>query len=265
MQILIGPHISLLGALNIRVRRDHVLEDALAQLRAHAGELRKPLKVTFLGGEQGNIQEEAVDEGARLLLARPRFSRRGAASTCRALRFRSGGTELFQGSQALLRPRPESHGLCNFSCQWRAVRNFPLLRNSVCDRSAGGVSKEFFQLLVREIFSADYGMFAFNEETREFWFSAAALEMGVSPLDFRMVGQVLGLAIFNGVLLDVHLPLVRAPLRCCECSILQLRVRVHARSHARSHARLHACPHACLHEMRSQAERGLCEGFAMST
>jgi hypothetical protein len=44
-----------------------VLEDALAQLQAHAHELRKPLRVTFLGGEQGNIREEAVDEGAPLL------------------------------------------------------------------------------------------------------------------------------------------------------------------------------------------------------
>ena len=126
--------------------------------------------------------------------------------------------------------------LCDCSCHWHVVCKYPLLRNSVCGRSAGGVSKEFFQLLVREIFSADYGMFAFNEETREFWFSAAALEMGVSPLDFRMVGQVLGLAIFNGVLLDVHLPLVRAPLGYCVCWVLQLCVRVYARSHAYPHA-----------------------------
>ena len=71
------------------------------------------------------------------------------------------------------------------------------------------MSKEFFQLLIREIFKPNYGMFDFNEETREFWFSPAALDMGVSPVDFRMVGQVLGLGIFNAIILDVHLPLVR--------------------------------------------------------
>jgi HECT-domain (ubiquitin-transferase) len=32
--------------------------------------------------------------------------------------------------------------------------------------------------------------------------------MGVSPADFRAVGVILGLGIFNGVILDVHLPLV---------------------------------------------------------
>lgn len=104
-----------------------------------------------------------------------------------------------------------------------------------CGGLAGGVSKEFFQLLVRAIFAADYGMFELNEvlfqlffaldrvfftgstaksnrsrlqETREFWFSPAALDMGATPTDFRLVGIVLGLGIFNGVILDVHLPLV---------------------------------------------------------
>jgi ubiquitin-protein ligase E3 A len=67
------------------------------------------------------------------------------------------------------------------------VMRFPLFY-------AGGVSKEFFQLLVRAMFSPAYGMFEYNDETREYWFSPAALDMGVSKLDFRMVGIVLGCA-----------------------------------------------------------------------
>jgi ubiquitin-protein ligase E3 A len=80
------------------------------------------------------------------------------------------------------------------------------MKDSSC---AGGVSKEFFQLLVRKLFSPHYGMFEFTEETREFWFSPAALDIGASLMDFKMVGIVLGLGIFNAVILDVHLPLVR--------------------------------------------------------
>ena len=53
--------------------------------------------------------------------------------------------------------------------------------------------QEFFQLLIRELFLPDYGMFEYVEETREYWFSPAALEIGVSRHDFRMVGIVLGL------------------------------------------------------------------------
>lgn len=77
--------------------------------------------------------------------------------------------------------------------------------------AAGGVTKEWFQLLIRELFQPAFGMFEYVEETREFWLSPAASHIGVSKEDFRMVGIVLGLAIFNGVILDAHFPLVRAP------------------------------------------------------
>jgi ubiquitin-protein ligase E3 A len=35
---------------------------------------------------------------------------------------------------------------------------------------AGGVQKEFFQLLVRELFDVHFGMFDYNEESRLYWF-----------------------------------------------------------------------------------------------
>ncbi len=46
-------------------------------------------------------------------------------------------------------------------------------------------------------------MFVFNEETRTYWFSAASMEAGT---EFRLVGQLMGLAIFNSVILDAHFP-----------------------------------------------------------
>ena len=48
-----------------------------------------------------------------------------------------------------------------------------------------------------------YGMFVFNEETRTYWFSNASMEAGT---EFRLVGQLMGLAIFNSVILDAHFP-----------------------------------------------------------
>lgn len=33
----------------------------------------------------------------------------------------------------------------------------------------GGVSKEFFQLIVEEIFNPDYGMFIYQEDTKTVW------------------------------------------------------------------------------------------------
>ncbi|XP_013882444.1 ubiquitin-protein ligase E3A, partial [Austrofundulus limnaeus] len=40
----------------------------------------------------------------------------------------------------------------------------------------GGVSKEFFQLVVEEIFNPDIGMFTYDERTRMFWFNSSSFE-----------------------------------------------------------------------------------------
>jgi HECT-domain (ubiquitin-transferase) len=49
------------------------------------------------------------------------------------------------------------------------------------------------------------GMFRFAEETRTFWFNSLSFE---NDGQFMLIGIVLGLAIYNGVILDVHFPLV---------------------------------------------------------
>ncbi|KAF4531751.1 hypothetical protein B566_EDAN014491 [Ephemera danica] len=69
----------------------------------------------------------------------------------------------------------------------------------------GGVSKEFFQLIVEEIFNPDYGMFTFQQETQTVWFNPTSFE---SDAQFTLIGIVLGLAIYNNVILDVHFPMV---------------------------------------------------------
>lgn len=38
----------------------------------------------------------------------------------------------------------------------------------------GGVSKEFFQLVVEEIFNPDIGMFTYDESTKFFWFNPSS-------------------------------------------------------------------------------------------
>jgi len=67
----------------------------------------------------------------------------------------------------------------------------------------GGVAKEFFQLLVRELVDASYGMFAPTEGGRYTWFDTRSTE---PPVSFQLVGMLLGLAIYNGHILDIHLP-----------------------------------------------------------
>ncbi|XP_060776152.1 ubiquitin-protein ligase E3A [Neoarius graeffei] len=69
----------------------------------------------------------------------------------------------------------------------------------------GGVSKEFFQLVVEEIFNPDIGMFTYDESTKLFWFNPSSFE---NEGQFTLIGIVLGLAIYNNCILDVHFPMV---------------------------------------------------------
>ncbi|XP_057824874.2 uncharacterized protein LOC131036882 isoform X3 [Cryptomeria japonica] len=110
--------------LVLRVRRENLIRETILQIRSHTEDLKKPLKVQFIG-------EDGIDEG--------------------------------------------------------------------------GVQKEFFQLLVRDIFDPKYGMFSYNEETRLFWFNNPPWDVSE---EFELVGIVLGLAIYNGHILELHFPKV---------------------------------------------------------
>ncbi|KAF0386741.1 HECT-domain-containing protein [Gigaspora margarita] len=68
----------------------------------------------------------------------------------------------------------------------------------------GGLRKEWFLLLVRHLFDPKFGMFTWDEDSRLCWFNPASFE----PSDqFYLVGVVIGLAIYNSTILDVHFPL----------------------------------------------------------
>lgn len=69
----------------------------------------------------------------------------------------------------------------------------------------GGVSKEFFQMVVEEIFNPDYGMFTLNEDTQTMWFNSTSFE---NEAQFTLIGIVLGLAIYNNIILAVNFPMV---------------------------------------------------------
>eukprot|EP00392_Amoebophrya_sp_AT5.2_P016876 g17183.t1 len=63
----------------------------------------------------------------------------------------------------------------------------------------GGLRREFFRLLSTEIFSPAYGMFQEVEGTRAVWFNLSAFDVGLTESDFRSVGKVIGLAVYNNV------------------------------------------------------------------
>lgn len=69
---------------------------------------------------------------------------------------------------------------------------------------AGGVKKEFFMLLLREILDLKYGMFIFYEETNTIWFNDQTLEGSDM---YHLIGELCGLAIYNSTIIDLPFPL----------------------------------------------------------
>ena len=68
----------------------------------------------------------------------------------------------------------------------------------------GGVRREFFMLIIRQIFDANYGMFTYNEKTKLFLFNLNSLE---SNIQFELIGIIIGLELFNGIILDIKFPI----------------------------------------------------------
>ncbi|QGN13480.1 putative E3 ubiquitin-protein ligase HUL4 [Kluyveromyces marxianus] len=73
---------------------------------------------------------------------------------------------------------------------------------------AGGLKKEWFLLLTRELFHPNHGLFQYVEESRLSWFaygtSGLKLHGESNTQLYYLFGVVLGLAIYNSTILDVH-------------------------------------------------------------
>lgn len=68
----------------------------------------------------------------------------------------------------------------------------------------GGLTKEFFQILVLKLFDPQFGMFVVKNE-RFVWFNKDSFSCN---LNFELVGVLLGLAFYNSTILDLKFPLV---------------------------------------------------------
>jgi len=70
----------------------------------------------------------------------------------------------------------------------------------------GGLRKEFFQLIVKQIFDPSFGMFDVKD-SRVQWF-LPRIKCPQNDNEFRLVGLLFGLAIYNSVILDIQFPVV---------------------------------------------------------
>ncbi|MEQ2175601.1 hypothetical protein GOODEAATRI_019553 [Goodea atripinnis] len=83
---------------------------------------------------------------------------------------------------------------------------------------AGGVRKEFFLLIMKELLNPKYGMFRYYEESRLIWFShkhvCKIFYHLCLPLQtfedfdlFNLIGVICGLAIYNFTIVELNFPL----------------------------------------------------------
>ncbi|OXB72100.1 UNVERIFIED_CONTAM: hypothetical protein H355_012400 [Colinus virginianus] len=87
---------------------------------------------------------------------------------------------------------------------------------------AGGVTKEFFLLLLKELLNPIYGMFTYYPESNLLWFSDTSNDNMVTANTcvvylqrlakpehnwFHLIGIICGLAIYNFTVVDLHFPL----------------------------------------------------------
>ena len=69
----------------------------------------------------------------------------------------------------------------------------------------GGLKKEFFQLVVKELLDPNYNMFREVEGANTLWFTPSVVN-STSGNEYFLIGQVLGIAVYNNVILDVSFP-----------------------------------------------------------
>ena len=67
----------------------------------------------------------------------------------------------------------------------------------------GGVKKEYFQLIVKKMFEQGYEMFLYQESHRLYWINPNCKYTHL----YELLGILLGLAIYNGINLDIRFPL----------------------------------------------------------
>jgi len=66
------------------------------------------------------------------------------------------------------------------------------------------VRKEYFQLVVKELLSPNYGMFRYNEDVQLYYFNGQTFELNIY---FELIGALMGIAVYNNTFIDLPFPM----------------------------------------------------------
>ena len=67
----------------------------------------------------------------------------------------------------------------------------------------GGLRKEFYQLIINELLDQKYGMFEICNNYH--WFTKS-LQSELLLEEYKLIGILIGIAIYNGIIIDIHFP-----------------------------------------------------------
>ncbi|EAS04589.2 HECT domain ubiquitin transferase (macronuclear) [Tetrahymena thermophila SB210] len=67
----------------------------------------------------------------------------------------------------------------------------------------GGVRKEYYQIMIKQLFNPDFGLFLEKQNKQFFWFNSNSIDM---PMLYDLIGSLMGIAIYNQIQMDVRLP-----------------------------------------------------------
>ncbi|XP_018008097.1 probable E3 ubiquitin-protein ligase HECTD2 [Hyalella azteca] len=67
----------------------------------------------------------------------------------------------------------------------------------------GGLTKEWFILLIKQIFKPENKMFVYHPSKRLYWFSLGQLG---NQRHYNLIGVLMGIAVYNSIILDIHFP-----------------------------------------------------------
>lgn len=67
----------------------------------------------------------------------------------------------------------------------------------------GGVRKEYFSLVIKELLSPGYAMFRYNEDVQLYYFNGQTLEPNIY---FELIGNLMGIAVYNNTFIDLPFP-----------------------------------------------------------
>ena len=67
----------------------------------------------------------------------------------------------------------------------------------------GGVRKEYFQSVLKELMNPEFSMFKYHDDVRLYWINGKTFEANIK---YELIGTLMGIAIYNNTFINLQFP-----------------------------------------------------------